>query len=242
MRSAMRRAKPAGSGRGEPSAMRALTVQQVGVVGEQGVFAVGLVAGLHSGEQGVVGVELEDALLLAGLLAALFEQAFEAGAQVVLVADEADRGTLEARGEADLLDVLVEGLRDEFEQRGVGLLFLFAGFFGLLALFFGAEFDLSLADRLQLLVFELGDMADEDLVDGIGEEEDFVAFVAEGFEVGGAFAGGAVFAGDVVDGFLAVFHALDVFGEAGAGFASALIRTRAAARRGLCCRGRWRLL
>lgn len=120
-------------------------------------------------DQLVVRVDLHDALGRRNLLVHGLHQPFHARTHPVFVGNQTGRTGEQPVGEADLLDILIEFFLDEL-FKGLVVLFLFFEFFLALLGIIG-EVDLALGNRLQLLLFELGEMLGDDLVDRIGEEE-----------------------------------------------------------------------
>ena len=113
------------------------------------------------------------------------------------VVDEARGGRRQPAGQTDFFDVFVELGLEAFEQVAELFFLVFARLFGLFLFFFGAEVHGAFADGMEGFAVELGYGLHPHFVHGVGEQEDFVAFVAEGFEVGGIFDGAAGLAGSI---------------------------------------------
>ena len=82
----------------------------------------------------------------------------------------------------------------------------------------GAQVDCALGHALHGGTVKLIQEVQGPLVHAVGHEQDFNAFFLEHFQLWAVFGGGQCVGGDVVDGFLAFFHACFVVGQRHAHF------------------------
>ena len=127
-------------------------------------------------------------------------------AHAVLLRNQTGGRVHQPGGGAYIFGLAFEHFLEGFEQR-LGV--LLRGFYRLL--FFLvlqlAQIDRALGHALQRGAIEFVQEAQGPLIHAVGHEQHFDAFFAEDFELRTVAGGGQGIGGDVVDGFLAFFHA-----------------------------------
>ena len=182
-----RRAKAAGSGKRLAFEDARLVEQQPGEIAERigGALAPDQLA--EAGDQGMAGIDLEDALGGFRKLAVLLEEALEMHVEVALVGNEADRAVGEAVGDAHVLYRVAQRKleeRDEARDRAVGL-----GIRRLLLLG-GAELveiGLAARHRFENVGLVLAERGHPEIIDRIGQQQHLDLARAEAFELRALF-------------------------------------------------------
>ncbi len=123
------------------------------------------------------------------------------------VGDQAGRRRGQPSGQPHLLDMVVERLLQPGQQIGE------LGAVGVGRVVSGAEVDFTLGHRLQRLALEFRHRLHPHLVDGVGEQQHFVAFGLERLQVRRTLQQPARFARRIEDLLLAVPHPAHVVGQ-----------------------------
>jgi len=128
----------------------------------------------------------------------------------LLPRDEHAGGVADPVGHLHLLHLVPQHLLNQLAEAFLRGLLLFEGF---LLLFGLLQVQVLLGAALQFLAFELLDLLDGVLVDGVAHDQHFLALLLELLEEGAVEQTGFALAGDLVDVFLVLLHTGHLFLE-----------------------------
>src|SRR5471032_2549226 len=163
-------------------------------------------------DQRVNRVEFEDRLGIRNLLTAGFEDLKHLHAQVLLANGQDRRRVGQTVGNPHFADGIAQGGLDSFNQAFFGL----GDFFGFFFLLFGVQVtqvQVTTGHVDEGFAVELAEVAHQPLIDTVGQQQHFDAFLAEDFQVRAVFDLRVGFTGQVVDLVLTFLGARQVFGQ-----------------------------